>query len=239
MRERPILFSAPMVRAIVAGTKTQTRRVVKWREVVPGLNMGFSGLRVDSTPAGWVLESDTRNSREWRCEPTPCPYGKPGDRLWVRETWQIADWNDAGEPCIRYAADLAVRWPALPMESTDWAQDTWAALSDPDNVLIDGRAADRRWRSSIHMHRWASRITLEVTGVRVERLQDISEEDAIAEGIELVPGPEPYPMWMDYSKPGTRISCPIESYRTLWESINGPGSWSANPWVWAIDFRRL
>lgn len=227
MKERPIIFSAPMVRALLDGKKTQTRRIIKpqpdHRLWVGFPHSGITGRSLDLLAGS-------------------CPYGQPGDRLWVREAWQIADWTDCGDPCIRYTADQAERWPDLPMEAADWAQNQWAALSDPGNLAIDGRAADRRRRHGMFMPRWASRITLEITDVRVERLQDISEADAIAEGIDgaFVEGGR---YWRNYSLSDAEAMCapmlnfPTESYRTLWESINGPGSWDANPWVWVIEFK--
>lgn len=173
MADRPILFSAPMVRAILAGTKTQTRRVVK-----PG------------TPDDW-------NS---------CPYGGPNTRLWVRETHM-----DLGA-CYLYRAD---------------------ASAEQERALV---APGQRWRPSIHMPRAASRITLEVADVRVERLQDISEADAVAEGVPN------QTRLTGYSKDG---GCqwgpaePVAEYCSLWEQINGPGSWDANPLVWVVKFRRI
>jgi hypothetical protein len=176
--ERPILFSAPMVRAILSGTKTQTRRVVK--------GMALLWLRPDGfTPEFTALPENGL-----------CPYGQPGDRLWVREAWRA--WPDG----VAYRADI----------------------SDAD--LAD--AVHAPWRPSIHMHRAASRITLEITAVRVERLQDISEADAKAEGVT-----RPVPMLDD--DPSTYV----DAFGDLWASINGPGSWDSNPWVWVIEFRRV
>lgn len=221
MKERPILFSAPMVRAILEGRKTQTRRVVK-----PRKDLSFGCLLQPHELAGEVNSGDYMN----------CPYGKPGDRLWVRETWQYYDWTEEGEPCIRFSADNATTWPEPGTE--DWANklvDVWEILSRDENYSIDNRARDRRWRPSIHMPRWASRIMLEITGVRIERLADISKDDAMAEGIVL------------QTDGGFGLSdsthynfCdPTDSYASLWESINGAGSWFANPWVWVVEFKRV
>ena len=172
-KERPILFSAPMVRALLAGTKTQTRRVVKVPKRMEGV----------TSPAGALVDFD-------------CPYGRPGDRLWVRETFSY-------DAKLHFRGDRGPCW-------------YWA----------DGNPEYGDWtkpRPSIHMPRWASRITLEITGVRVERLQSISEEDALAEGATLHKDKDP-----DYGYAGW--------YRALWESINGPDSWAANPFVWVIEF---
>lgn len=164
MTDRPILFSAPMVRALLAGTKTQTRRVVKWRGVDAGLNLQFSGLQAVRDRAGlWALESDTRTSRETRCDVTPCPYGVTGDRLWVRESFWGCDLPGYGDqPCVVYDDE----WRGK--EYTPAASRPWARKF--------GRVP------SIHMPRDCSRILLEICDVRVERLQAISEADATAEG---------------------------------------------------------
>lgn len=226
MKERPILFNAAMVRAVLAGTKTQTRRVVK--------PVGAHHLfQFRGTTAAAGADEPTG---EWGWCGSPgsvtrhihCPYGKPGDRLWVRETWQYAGFTEDGYPFVRYQADGARRLHDR-SPSDEWSErwsDIWAGLSDQSNYDIDGTASDRRWRPSIHMPRWASRITLEVTGVRVERLQDISEADALAEGVDSLP--------LD-----TRLATPRLDFSALWESINGSGSWDANPWVWVVEFRRI
>lgn len=213
MRERPILFSGPMVRAILAGTKTQTRRVVKpqpWASCCIEEGMDGEAPFVYSALTGDGPGYDVDEVRT----PCRCPYGAPGDRLWVREAWGIGSRTDpwGGYDGIEYRADEA------------WLEDgdllPCHKVSTPDDVCLgDYRAG---WKPSIHMPRWASRITLEITGVRVERLQDISVEDCRAEG-GMYDSPVDVRAW----------------YRDLWESINGPGSWDANPWVWVVEFRRL
>lgn len=221
VRELPILFSGLMVNAILAGRKTQTRRVMK-----PQPNAGPRGRMVPLGDDAWGLR-DGDLSGEWRC-----PYGEPGTRLWVRETWQYADWTEDGMPWVRYRADDAtVLHERTPEEWGDRLTDIWADLSAPANYDIDSRAADRRWRPAIHIPRWASRITLEVTRVRIERLDDIGAGDAHAEGGCTTP-PVNHAPW---------IGC-RQDFRALWEAINGkrPGcSWDANPWVWVVEFRRL
>lgn len=212
MKERPMLFSAPMVRAILDGRKTVTRRIVKardleWMDVHQGLREPDKAER--------------------------CPYGQPGDRLWVRETWQFYDWTDDGQPCVRFAADNASKWPLrIPEEQADRLTEIWAGLSAPENYSIDNHARDRRWRPSIHMPRWASRITLEVTSVRVERLQDISEADALAEGVT-----DDGSLVTDLA--GNDRGGAFAAFAALWEVINGADSWDDNPWVWVVEFRRL
>ncbi|MDA8522020.1 hypothetical protein [Acidovorax sp. NCPPB 4044] len=141
MAEKPILFSAPMVPALLAGTKTQTRRPVTWRNVAEGLNLQFTGLRAERLPDGlWVLESDTRTSSSWRCARTPCPYGQPGDRLWVRESWSGTHAYQDERPSER----VSVMTPDGPlMRNEIWY---WA---DGEPVYGDWE----RPRPSIHMPR--------------------------------------------------------------------------------------
>ena len=188
MKERPILFSGEMVRAILDGRKTQTRRIVKPALVV--LEREFlEGFYWD-----WKFESVTFDTKEELLNSFTkyCPYGKKKDRLWVRETWrQPEDHEDYERGDILYAASE--------------------------------RDASSKWKPSIHMPRWASRIFLEIVSVRVERLQDITETDAISEGCANAYHPDFH----------------TGQFRELWESINGPGSWEKNPWVWVINFRRL
>ncbi len=199
MKERPILFSAPMVRAILDGSKTQTRRVapissfdirqhdegmVTWRvafsKPVKGTLASHSGGKFSTDQACRIVASQF------------CPYGQPGDRLWVRECFS-------------------------PYEHR---QGCW--------YWADGRIAAHdctKPKPSIHMPRWASRITLEITGVRVVGLQDISRGDAMSEGC-------PFPNMAHGDDPR-------RWYAELWAQINGPSSWSANPWVWVVEFKRL
>lgn len=216
MRERPILFSAPMVRAILAGTKTQTRRVVKSRK-----DLGFGCTLAAHELAGEVNAGDYSN----------CPYGQPGDRLWVRETWQHSNF-----PLGHYDESCTVFYRA------DYMDDPHG----PDGEKSpEGRY--RIWVPSIHMSRSASRILLEITAVRVERLQDISDNDIEAEGTAqwvkdggkvMCPRPGFDGWWPDengnlYVKPNRVDFC------SLWESVNGLCAWDKNPWVWVIEFMRV
>lgn len=227
MKERPILFSAPMVRAILAGTKTQTRRVVKPQPIQATTAVGTWHHPDDADGRGyrfWSFGPDPDHPGREYIQPDwaiPCPYGPPGDRLWVRENFspiypQDPSYN-GGNP-IEY--------------------DYQATYKHGDR-LGDLMGVKKKWKPSIHMPRWASRITLEVTDVRVERLQDISEADADAECFggdypgkvlpDLFPGP--VGRWSHLSM--------AQCYGRLWESINGPGSWDANPWVWVVGFNKL
>lgn len=210
MKSHPILFSGPMVRALRAGTKTQTRRVFKlpdghrWDETQGGIASG--NIECDQWP-GW-----------WHVSEFRCPYGQPGDRLLVRETAWIAPPNftcTVNCNCTDYEGHARlVEYPATSKNYEGAKQ--YGIKKTP----------------SIHVPRWASRITLEITSVRVERLQDISEADAIAEGIDAEVA------LTTLSSIGTReISGPVAEYSVLWEQINGPDSWDANPWVWVVEFK--
>lgn len=228
MKERPILFQGAMVRALLAGTKTQTRRAVKpqpWASCC--IEEGLEGEPpfVYSALGGDGPGHDVHETRS----PCRCPYGQPGDRLWVRENgWQRPE-----------------RTPKMMRDGAD----TWAPYYFDADGITEQEAADfKAWgfkrRPSIHMPRAHSRIVLEVTGVRVERLNAITREDAIAEGIK---GQTPDGPWLNYLRdcqggywfPEGRETAAIHSYTTLWESLNGAGSWYANPLVWVVEFRRV
>lgn len=221
MKERPILFSAPMVRAILAGTKTQTRRVVKPQP--PEHTYTVSVFHhPDPRPHFWAWTDspnrpDLANLSDWSA---PCPYGQPGDRLWVRETWRhtASSLEEARAITEDIASGTAVDYRATYIER---------CMRELGFSREDAEMADdfERWRPSIHMPLWASRIVLEITGVRVERLQDISRGDAMAEGCpfpNMAAGPDP-----------------SDWYRELWNEINGLNSWTANPWVWVVEFKRV
>lgn len=230
IKERPILFTAPMVNAILDGRKTQTRRVMKYQPCA--LNNGKpDGYYSISTPKN-IYRSRKANGFIGFID--LCPYGKKGDRIWVRETWgligrsansRLSDFND---PEIALKEHLIFR-------------------SNCDGY----DKSVQNWRSSIHMPRWASRINLDITGIRVERLQDISQADAIAEGLKAItkdgslvkhgiPDNDGLPGTDDNGWPWRDFDVnPVNAYRKLWESINGQGSWEANPWVWVIEFRRI
>jgi hypothetical protein len=222
MKERPMLMSAPMVRAILAGTKTQTRRVVKPQPHDPAEGVYAAPSMIHGT-GSYTQDHMLADGFDGGT----CPYGQPGERLWVRETW-------------------AYGVHAMAAKSDDDGPYVYAAT----NHGTQGRLCDR-WRPSIHMPRAASRITLEITSVRVERLQDISEADAIAEGITRenvivdtnCNGGRHSEMTEDrYFYDGCDdkgFEYAVDAYAGLWESINGPGAWSANPWVWAIEFKRV
>lgn len=203
IKERPILFSAPMVVAILEGRKTQTRRVTGFSEINetpdewslyglekdPELIAGadkYGNDKVKKMSGYYALFEHTELGECYRS--IRCPYGQPGEHLWVRETWQ------------KFGKEYAY------------------AATDGDVYL------ETKWRSSIHMPRAISRLTLEITDIRAERLHYITEADAVAEGCE---------------SGGDWDSAPTVQYSNLWETINGPGSWEQNPWVWVITFKKI
>lgn len=225
-KERPILFNGDMVRALLDGRKTQTRRVMKAQpEPTPDDYPGQAGhwFPCHVVQSMVHVERDIEGS-DWGLAGTCCPYGDVGDRLWVRETFQgpLVDQEEM-EKDPTYFKNMS-RYKN-PKHCAYRASGDSCEYVDPDGDLI------QRWRPSIHMPRWASRITLEIVSVRVERLQDISEADAKAEGVNgeaeaVAVGLE----WFDK---------PRRAFRFLWESISGAGSWEANPWVWVVEFKRV
>lgn len=232
-KERPILFQGAMVRAILDGSKTQTRRICK---VQPTHDRQFigDGMVIATKKATTSIHSPLIA--------THCPYGEPGDRLWVRETWADLERLSGGN----YQRQAIYRADDIELYGDE---------DEPVNVT----APDMRWRPSIFMPRWASRILLEIVSVRVERLHDISEADANAEGCERLDSERYERDWNLCLKcGGTRlhralgpgggviedvdcVECDtyVKRYRNLWKSINGPESWEANPWVWVAEFARI
>lgn len=236
MKERPILFSGPMVRAILEGRKTQTRRAITKENIrfwsggldYPGKfekadnelleHMLCDALDFRLIDGVWVWSAKAFDYQapatrtQWMGK---CQYGQPGDRLWVRENgWERPD-----------------RTPRMMRHGAG----TWEPYYfDADGLTEDERDQLKRWgfkrRPSIHMPRWASRITLGITDVRVERLQEISGADAKAEGVSI---PAHVP------QDGADMDWALREFRKLWQSINDAGSWEKNPWVWAIEFRRV
>lgn len=205
MKERPILFSEPMVRALLSGAKSQTRRIVKdgaWR------NYGD-------------CDGDGRMVDAWDIDRALCPYGQAGDRLWVRETWTPGAIIEG-----RFSGNSFVRFRDGGQKYKD------GAYYRPENYRPGEFDASKfKWKPSIHMSRWACRLVLEITDVRVERLQDISREDATAEGVDA---------WAATAlPPAGQLEDPRVQFALLWQAINGATSLDANPWVWALTFRRL
>lgn len=201
MTSRPILFSPLLAQAICAGAKTQTRR--------PIAHPFSIGERNDGSTWPFAPQLDQNDgTMPW----IACPFGRPGDRLWVRETFSPRDWN--GVVCrIEEARYVVLR------DGTQVHRDRLIGKALLGPGFFDGI----KWRPSIHMPRWASRLMLEIVGVRVERLHSISDADVVAEGV-----------W-----PASMAKSPIDAWRATWSTSYGTGSWDRNPWVWAIEFRRL
>lgn len=251
VKSRPVVVSAPRVRALLDGWVTQARFAVK-----PQPAGGVSARW------GFTVASTTRSSvGKWTCSvldphgsrfaergrervvfDARCPYGEPGDTLWVRETWR--SWaetcrDDHGDDeCSPHCNQTYVAYAATPRRGFRPRPDGSAIT-----YLVEGSPLEQNpkllgpWKPSIHMPRWASRLTLEVTGVRVEQLQDISEADARNEGIERHDATGCIGWWRDYLNPRAACSSPRESFASLWESIHGANSWSVNPWVWVVSFK--
>ncbi|EOV6197015.1 hypothetical protein ACN94K_004170 [Klebsiella quasipneumoniae] len=204
--ERGMIFNGEMVRALLDGRKTQTRRPIQWKQT------RFTEIGEREDGSKWPWSEDAEHACDfWH----PCPFGAVGDRIWVRETWQaIHDYCDENGHVDerRYARSIPRH------RGNYWHpvyEEAWGNESREDREFP--------WRPSIHMPRWASRILLEITGVRVERLRSMSQDDARAEGVIAASGPMEAGL----------------AFRELWDSIYGEESWKANPWVWVIEFKRV
>lgn len=212
IKERPILFSAPMVRAILEGRKTVTRRAVR---------VGFNPEDLEGSLSASECRKLYRELPQYFGASYFCPYGQPGDRLWVRETWYCDHFEVMRGPYLK-PDDLNVS------EAIDYGTLVYAA-----DGLTPYEADQPIWKPSIHMPRWASRILLEITDVRVERLQDITYEQAAAEGVHRGPLRE----WCASDEGGACHKYPVPAFRDLWQSVGG--NWDANPWVWVVEFKRV
>ncbi|CZW44951.1 hypothetical protein [Enterobacter hormaechei] len=230
MKERGMIFNGEMVRAILDGRKTQTRRIMKVQPQ-PCNHANWPDYSPDSQwksyPNGWccaVCANGTTIDHRHHAKGINCPFGSVGDHIWVREAFQ--------GPLV--SEELLEEYRAYPEKFENPEYCEYAADGGPRPEYCDLDDNLRHgWRPSIHMPRWASRLTLEITGVRVERLNSISQKDAQAEGMELT-GWRP-----TYSDPdsGGEVWTPYDNFAQLWESIYGEESWQANPWVWVIEFK--
>ena len=223
MTERGILFKPAMVKAILDGQKTQTRRIV----IIPTWADEESGVEIDRAYLNdKEIDWPYAISRKTGCQSAlDCPYGQPGDRLYVREPWILLpreEWDDPQRP----NSWIHTRYGVPRANAAAYKADT---TMDGEEIR---KAYGYSWKPSIHMPKWASRLWLEITGVRVEQLQDISEEDAIAEGVTIKVDAE------IAARVAGETPARMEFW-DLWKSIHGSGSWELNPWVWIIEFQRI
>lgn len=194
-----MIFNAEMVRALLDGRKTQTRRPIKWKQT------RFTEIGEREDGSKWPWSEDAEHACDfWH----PCPFGAVGDRIWVREAFRVHS-RATDVATLVYKAS----------ERNSWTEQTRRVPVAVCNKL----ATPEKWTPSLHMPRWASRILLEITGVRVERLRSMSQDDARAEGVIAASGPMEAGL----------------AFRELWDSIYGEESWKANPWVWVIEFKRV
>ncbi len=219
VKERPILFSAPMVRAILEGRKTVTRRAIS-----PKLVNRFDEPR---GPADVASGYPFVECEDGYCPATNlCPYGQTGDRLWVRETWY----------CDHFEVQKGPYLQPVDMHDLDQSREDGELVYAADG-LAPYEQEQPTWKPSIHMPRWVSRILLEITDARVERLQDISEEQAKAEGVRLYTDHSELGDWWHVEGIETYSADPRKSFELLWNSVGG--DWNANPWVWVVEFKRV
>ena len=199
MTERGMIFNAEMVRALLDGRKTQTRRPIKWKQT------RFTEIGEREDGSKWPWSEDAKHACDfWH----PCPFGAVGDRIWVREAFRVHS----------RATDVAT----LVYKASE--RNSWTEQTRRVPVAVCNKpATPEKWTPSLHMPRWTSRILLEITGVRVERLRSMSQDDARAEGVIAASGPMEAGL----------------AFRELWDSIYGEESWKANPWVWVIEFKRV
>ncbi len=215
--ERGMIFNGEMVRAILDGRKTQTRRLLN-KATGPSLSVDIAEDPPGVAELSWLYGDGPGYEVHERIKLVSCPYGKPGDRIWVRETW----------------AEAGARAPELQLYRANYPEHV------PSHYENLPPAEEIRWTPSIHMPRWASRILLEITDVRVERLNGISEAEAEAEGIDmeaLADSQDCYDCIADHNMTGRPTA--KGAFKYLWESIYGVDSWQANPWVWVIEFKRI
>ena len=199
IREKGLIFNSEMVRALLDGRKTQTRRPIKWKQT------RFTEIGEREDGSKWPWSEDAEHACDfWH----PCPFGAVGDRIWVREAFRVHS----------RATDVAT----LVYKASE--RNSWTEQTRRVPVAVCNKpATPEKWTPSLHMPRWASRILLEITGVRVERLRSMSQDDARAEGVIAASGPMEAGL----------------AFRELWDSIYGEESWKANPWVWVIEFKRV
>lgn len=255
MKERPILFSGAMVRALLDGRKTVTRRLVKGDQIPRLSNDGgewpWMAVGQHHPRYGFVVTAST----EQECAEQvgvfgACPYGRRGDRLWVREGWQDVHPVQVAEGRYSQLGRAGIPGPPGVTSQTIYRADgpypavyhrhahPYRSLQpDPDHLATPAEGGFTGWASSIHMPRWASRILLEITGVRIERLQAITAEQAMAEGVRLCVEHAACGDWYHVDGADTYSADPRKSFELLWASTGG--DWAGNPWVWVVEFKRV
>lgn len=223
---KPILFSTPMVQAILEGRKTQTRRIIKHQPTI------------DAQTGDWLYKSvldgyeEVSPIEDWvKIKASNCPYGKIGDILWVRESWQLIGWNfEEGEMLIKYKTGETETCDMHdPDEDSSWLIDQVEQLENKGVIQVDPKNEERfcftdkpqPWKPSIHMPKEACRLFLKIKSIRVSRIQEIGDDEICAEGLGKVKYSEAY-----------------GEFKKLWELINGKDSWNQNPWVWVIEFEQ-
>ena len=242
MKERGMIFNGEMVQAILDGRKTQTRRPIKWKQT------RFTEIGEREDGSKWPWSEDAEHACDfWH----PCPFGAVGDRIWVREAYRfpasLDDVSPTGVGEMAVATGYRKPWAPTFYEFTGTFSDGWKGFETPPKVSDAGKL-----RPSIHMPRWASRILLEITDVRVERLNAISEEDAQREGVHTevwdqtvvasnyAARDEFFQFWSEGMPHYVEMNQLYRSsFRSLWEFIYGAENWLANPWVWVIEFKRV
>lgn len=222
MKERPILFSEQRVRALLVGQQTQTRRIMKTQALGPGQD-NHEGVHAFDVSAnhlhGYKMMAMTDISYQ-------CPYGKPGDILWVRETWR--------GPIVPESALAEYERDPTPFRLPEFCQYRADSNELGHHSMNDTEGEQFGWQTAIHMPRWASRINLQITGVRAEKIQDISEDDIMAEGVQTDSH-----FLNNFFTMNMNSESPKEAYRKAWQKQYGATSWEVNPWVWVVEFQRV
>lgn len=214
VKERPILFNREMVRSVLSGIKTQTRRLINPQPISPGQGAYFDAYNGGPQWNWWA-----QDNKQYLSQIIRCPFGKPNDRLWVRETWMHID--DEGDKFDGLGTQIYYR------------------AEQSKNSLEYARTQSLAWHPSIHMPRWASRILLEVTGVHVERVQDITEENAKNEGVGLY-FEDGSSGWGQYDSTHPSDYSHRWGFKRIWDDLYSErNSWGLNPWVWVIEFKRI
>ena len=259
MKYYPMIMGAESVHGIFEGRKTMTRRVVTPQP--PGdFEIGmYHPIGVDRhgeeypKPERFGIWGDG-----WDI---PCPYGQVGDRIWVRETWKPGAWRDDGRVAVDYMASPELThtpWAYMKEQASQfihrWLDEiakTGLLPNESGRYEWEAGKSPLKWKKAMFMPRWASRLNLEIVNIRVERVQDITEEDAIREGVEYCDNPDHgFIDALSFHDIG-RLGCPVcghnpagfavNNYKKLWDSLNAKRGypWSNNPWVWVIEFRRV